>query len=590
MTYSSFYVFVHRNTLDIVPASDTNAAFISFNRCTGDISMEAASVKEKRGKPEESTAVHAIFGVINLLSGPYVIFVTDRRAVSNAYGSPIYHVEKFKVMRVLREDSSLSDDQMEDESRMLSLLNAALEGHFYYAPDHDLTHSRQRIADLVANQHSGPPVDRADARFFWNSHLLKDFVSPELKKFVTPMMSGFVQETAGVVLGDTSVTMLLITRRSRWQQGTRFNMRGLDSCGRAANFVETEQVAVHPDGKITSHVQIRGSIPLLWRQYVTARYMPESELLTADVDSPSQAEACRSHFNDLKRHYGGVTAINLIDKKNKHGQLLLGHAYDHHVTAMKDPDVQYVWFDFHHECRNMKWHNLSKLIDIVNDTIESYGYFECSKDGFVTKRQSGVFRTNCMDNLDRTNVVQSLLARQSVLEQLSLDRRTHILESPYPSFEKVFKNCWADHANLVSSLYAGTGALKTDFTRTGKRTMQGLLSDGQNSCVRYFLNNFRDGQRQDALDLLLGVYIPHPDKPSPFPKTIYDRSLEYFIVRLVCLFLLFVYSLLIWGPKTALVGFERSSRQFLDTPRLTKQPDGPFHNTVVVPNHHTVAH
>ena len=24
-------------------------------------------------------------------------------------------------------------------------------------------------------------------------------------------------------------------------------------------------------------------------------------------------------------------------------------------------NVKYVWFDFHHECRNMKWENLSKL-------------------------------------------------------------------------------------------------------------------------------------------------------------------------------------------------------------------------------------
>lgn len=33
--------------------------------------------------------------------------------------------------------------------------------------------------------------------------------------------------------------------------------------------------------------------------------------------------------------------------------------------------------------------------------------------------QKGVFRTNCMDCLDRTNVVQSVVARQVLLDWLS---------------------------------------------------------------------------------------------------------------------------------------------------------------------------
>jgi len=45
----------------------------------------------------------------------------------------------------------------------------------------------------------------------------------------------------------------------------------------------------------------------------------------------------------------------------------------------------------------------------------------------------------------------------------------------------------------MSILYSGTGALKTDFTRTGKRTILGALNDGKNSLTRYFINNFYDG-------------------------------------------------------------------------------------------------
>jgi hypothetical protein len=55
---------------------------------------------------------------------------------------------------------------------------------------------------------------------------------------------------------------------------------------------------------------------------------------------------------------------------------------------------------------------------------------------------------------------------------------------------------WANNADTISSQYTGTGALKTDFTRTGKRTLKGALNDGLNSITRYYLNNFSDGFRQ----------------------------------------------------------------------------------------------
>lgn len=55
---------------------------------------------------------------------------------------------------------------------------------------------------------------------------------------------------------------------------------------------------------------------------------------------------------------------------------------------------------------------------------------------------------------------------------------------------------WANNGDIISIQYSGTKALKGDFTRTGKRTMQGVLIDGINSMLRYYLNNFRDGHRQ----------------------------------------------------------------------------------------------
>merc|ERR1712146_531302 len=48
---------------------------------------------------------------------------------------------------------------------------------------------------------------------------------------------------------------------------------------------------------------------------------------------------------------------------------------------------------------------------------------------------------------------------------------------------------------------SGTGALKTDFTRTGKRSYKGAINDGINSVMRYYLNNLKDGSKQDSIDI-----------------------------------------------------------------------------------------
>lgn len=146
----------------------------------------------------------------------------------------------------------------------------------------------------------------------------------------------------------------------------------------------------------------------------------------------------------------------------------------------------------------MQWHRLNILINRLAHEQDEMGVFHVKTDGTVITTQSGVIRTNCIDCLDRTNVVQSMLARRSlqqVLEKLNIVRVGQTIES-VTAFDSLFKNVWADNADLISVQYSGTGALKTDFTRTGKRTIQGLFQDGINSLTRYFKNNFSDGYRQ----------------------------------------------------------------------------------------------
>ena len=164
----------------------------------------------------------------------------------------------------------------------------------------------------------------------------------------------------------------------------------------------------------------------------------------------------------------------------------------------------------------MKYENLSELLVETNNNFEKFGYLSNRTDisgiGQVHSRktsQHGVFRTNCVDNLDRTNVLQSVIARKTLLKQLfasglNKEPTGQPFEQLPGDLEKIFRFMWTDHANGLSTLYSGTGAQKTDFTKTGKRTKQGAAKDLQISVTRYFLNNFEDPYKQNALDLLLG--------------------------------------------------------------------------------------
>lgn len=166
--------------------------------------------------------------------------------------------------------------------------------------------------------------------------------------------------------------------------------------------------------------------------------------------------------------------------------------------------------------------------------MDDFCYYRPS--GGLTQR--GVMRINCVDSLDRTNVVQTILARKVLRQQLldaSVLHSSEYLED-YPALDSTLRNVWADHADVCSTQYAGTPALKSDFTRTGQRRLAGILADGLNSMLRYFKNNFEDGFRQDAIDLLTGRYQVRPGEGKHIPCPLERRNLlKIFAMPLVFL-------------------------------------------------------
>lgn len=86
----------------------------------------------------------------------------------------------------------------------------------------------------------------------------------------------------------------------------------------------------------------------------------------------------------------------------------------------------------------------------------------------VLSEQAGVFRTNCLDCLDRTNFFQAKLAiitLQNIFKITNvgeIDMLSEMKNNRENVFIRRFRNIWADNGDAVSWHYTGTGSTHTE--------------------------------------------------------------------------------------------------------------------------------
>jgi hypothetical protein len=73
-------------------------------------------------------------------------------------------------------------------------------------------------------------------------------------------------------------------------------------------------------------------------------------------------------------------------------------------------------------------------------------------------------------------------------------------------FMLAFKNIWADNGDVISIHYAGTGSVISTVTRTGKKDFFGMIDHASKTISRFYIGNFEDQVKQEAIDMLLGQH------------------------------------------------------------------------------------
>ncbi|KAI8908193.1 SacI homology domain-containing protein [Powellomyces hirtus] len=546
MVYDSLNLYISSESFTFEPSyvdPSVRRETLVINR--EDCSLQLNAPPASTLRQEEVVSIYGLVGIIKLNAGDHIVVINAREKVGRILGHNIYKLTGHKIIPVQRSRRHLTEQQIQDDVSYVVMLDTLLgAGYFYFSNTFEITNTLQRQNSSTSS--SGPLWQRADERFFWNRYMHKRLIdfsraNPEhdLSNFIMPITCGFMSIKEASI-NTHRFTFALLSRRSHHRAGPRYHSRGVDDNGNVSNFVETEQIVVTEQGDQAAYVQTRGSMPFYWTQTANIRYQPKLE-----------AESFKKHFKQQMDLYGNQIVVNLI---NKHGyEQKMGVEFARQINLLNEGRIRYVHFDFHHECRKMRWDRISVLMDDIRNELAAQGYFKKSaKSGLVEKRQTSVVRTNCMDCLDRTNVVQSVLARTSLTAQLielGILPPTGRVEDAL-DVERMFKHIWADNADEISRQYSGTGALKTDFTRGGKRTRAGALQDFRNSAVRYFRNNFLDGSRQDAFNLMLGVYEVNPTLASPFLNQ--DKPIRYLALPLALISSIFMIMVIFFGTPYSL--------------------------------------
>lgn len=400
-------------------------------------------------------------------------------------------------------------------------------GSFFFCYDLDIT---RRIGTQGSTSSQLPLYKLVDPMFFWNYHLMRPLINGGHSAYVLPLMQGFVgqraftvdpeavdpsnaitsteEDVSSVIETQKQVEadkegshylITLISRRSLKRPGLRYLRRGVDDDGHCANTVETEQILSKASWvsseRIHSFTQIRASIPLFFSQSPYS-FKPVPVL---QHSQETNQRALNRHFSNLMERYGDVQVALLVDKKG--GEAEIGQRFEESTanlnsTGSLKKKVGFEWFDFHTICRGMKFENVSLLMDSLGPQLEKFGK-TVEIEGTTEKTQSGILRTNCMDCLDRTNVVQSACGQRALEKQLEeegvkLDLRTD-------ATTQWFNTLWADNGDQISRQYSSTAALKGDYTRTRQRNYRGAINDLGLTLSRYY-NNIVNGVAPVSLD------------------------------------------------------------------------------------------
>ncbi|XP_069866968.1 polyphosphoinositide phosphatase isoform X2 [Dipodomys merriami] len=517
-----------------------------------------------------AVSAFGVVGFVRFLEGYYIVLITKQRKMADIGGHAIYKIEDTNMIYIPNDSVRISHP---DEARYLRIFqNVDLSSNFYFSYSYDLSHSlqynltilrmplemlksettqaRQESFDIFEDEglitQGGSGVfgicSEPYMKYVWNGELLEIIKNTVHRDWLLYIIHGFCGQSKLLIYGRP-VYVTLIARRSSKFAGTRFLKRGANCEGDVANEVETEQILCDASvmsftaGSYSSYVQVRGSVPLYWSQDISTM-MPKPPI-TLDQADPF-AHVAALHFDQMLQRFGSpIIILNLVKEreKRKHERILSEElvAAVTYLNQFLPPEhtIVYIPWDMAKYTKSKLCNVLDRLNVIAESVVKKTGFFVNRPDSYCSilrpdekwnelggcviptgRLQTGILRTNCVDCLDRTNTAQFMVGKCALAYQLySLG----LIDKPNLQFDtdavRLFEELYEDHGDTLSLQYGGSQLVHRVKTYRKIAPWTQHSKDIMQTLSRYYSNAFSDADRQDSINLFLGVFHPTEGKP-----------------------------------------------------------------------------
>jgi hypothetical protein len=343
---------------------------------------------------------HAILGISRIGNYDFLVYVKVCVLVGSVEEAQIFKIKETELIPIV-DDITASNLSSEIKSYVNGIKNLLQLG-FFYSFHYDLTNSKQKQARNKSNN----ILESAERKFFWNFNLYKKFNINEKLNVNKIWMVVCICGYFGIVkqmIGNSEIGLYLISRRSVHHAGTRYNTRGIDDDGHVANYIESEQI-IKFSNHILSYLQIRGSAPIFFQQ--TGMTAQTQITRIPEMTSP----AFLKHMEEIQKDYQMVFIVNLMNS-NKPNEQVITQNLENQIKMNSLKSCRYYFFDFQNECKYDNYEKLDAFINNLENVFNIFKFYcEDTNTGEIHKEQCGVMRTNCLDCLDRTNVIQTRIA------------------------------------------------------------------------------------------------------------------------------------------------------------------------------------
>jgi len=466
-----YRLFIDDSDSLIVVLHLTYSKVLKIDKKTGEITEDDQSIISNLNisnvyKP------HAILGIITINKLSYLLYVDKYEIVGSINSSDIFKVIKTNFIPLFNKDYTRSgttnDIEIQNLKNLLSL-------GFYYSFKYDLSTSRQKkqqnLSININNSNSIKDISNENCmenivtKYFWNLSLNKKLFEAKVNKVWSIVcIFGYVNIQKLVLSGET-VQLSIISRRSCNNPGIYNYAKGISDSGHVANYVETE-IIISIKQKIYSFVILRGSAPVFFDEDLSNSQI----LIKKNANLTSQAFI--KHLQEIQQNFKFIMMMNLMNEKNLEEDCI-STSFKTQFEINEINNCKYHQFDLYNNCSNDNFAKLDKYIhdNLLKILVNFNCYREESKDCKDSKyskdcqdskdckdskdskeinkeikeilvgkdsnssedtkneknkkeshtyEQKGVFRVNCLDSLDRTNIFQSRICWQILLIIVSI--------------------------------------------------------------------------------------------------------------------------------------------------------------------------